>query len=468
MTTWQKITLADFTPQDWKGTSYIYRLVGLFQQWRENSFLIKWGETIALIILSLLYAIAPFSSQTKDVLAPILLGCAAFWLLLTLADKNDNKAATPIHLVVLLYWSISTIAVAFSPEKMAAFKGWNKLTLYLLLFALLARILRSPKMRSWLINLYLHISLIVSVYGIRQWFFGAAQLATWVDPESPLAKTTRVYSFLGNPNLLAAYLLPAIALSVAAFFTWKRPLLKILSVVMIAANSLCLILTFSRGGWIGFIALILVLAGLLFYQYQNYLPPFWRLWGIPISIGSFLVVILLSMLFIAPFRERILSMFEGRQDSSNNFRINVWKGVQEMIKSSPIIGIGPGNDVFNKVYPIYQVNPKYSALSAYSIILEICVETGFIGLSCFLWLLLVTFNQAAIQIHRLKQLESQEIFWLIGAIAGMIALLGHGLFDTVWYRPQVNTLWWLMVALIASYYQPNNEDLEEEIAMIEE
>ncbi|GAC1460431.1 MAG: hypothetical protein NVS2B14_07740 [Chamaesiphon sp.] len=40
----------------------------------------------------------------------------------------------------------------------------------------------------------------------------------------------------------------------------------------------------------------------------------------------------------------------------------------------------------------------------------------------------------------------------MSAIAAMIGLLGHGLVDTVWYRPQVNTLWWLMVALIASYY----------------
>ena len=33
----------------------------------------------------------------------------------------------------------------------------------------------------------------------------------------------------------------------------------------------------------------------------------------------------------------------------------------------------------------------------------------------------------------------------------MGGLMGHGLVDTVWYRPQINTLWWLMVAIIASY-----------------
>jgi putative inorganic carbon (HCO3(-)) transporter len=47
-----------------------------------------------------------------------------------------------------------------------------------------------------------------------------------------------------------------------------------------------------------------------------------------------------------------------------------------------------------------------------------------------------------------------EGLWLMGAIAAIIGLLTQGLFDTVFYRPEVNTLWWLMMALIASYWQP--------------
>ncbi|NEQ68234.1 MAG: putative bicarbonate transporter, IctB family, partial [Symploca sp. SIO2D2] len=40
----------------------------------------------------------------------------------------------------------------------------------------------------------------------------------------------------------------------------------------------------------------------------------------------------------------------------------------------------------------------------------------------------------------------------IAAASGMLA---HGLVDTVWYRPQVITLWWLMVGIIASFYVPS-------------
>jgi putative inorganic carbon (HCO3(-)) transporter len=453
---WQQFTLSDLPLYQWRGSSYLSRLIGALQGWRQSSWLMQWAEPIGALLVSLLFGLAPFVS--KDLILVLLIACAAYWVLLTLSD-DTKTGLTPIHLLVLLYWSISTVATAMSPVKKAAFEGWTKLTLYLLLFALMARVLRSPRLRSWLITLYLHVALIVSVYGLRQWFFGADALATWVDPTSPLAKTTRVYSYLGNPNLLAAYLLPAIALSIAAIFAWRSWVPKALALTMVVVNSACLVLTFSRGGWIGFLLIVGVFLVLLFLWWSIHLPQFWRTWSLPLLLGSFALVLMLAIVFVEPVRDRVFSMFAGRGDSSNNFRINVWTGVIEMIRDRPLIGIGPGNNAFNKVYPLFQVSPRYSALSAYSILLEISVETGFIGLSCFLWLLLVTLNQGVRQVARLRRFANPEGFWLMGAIAAMVGLLGHGLFDTVWYRPQVNILWWLMVALVASYYiRPKIDD----------
>ena len=145
---------------------------------------------------------------TNALIGLLLLACGAFWLIVTLSDDREVGGLTPIHGMVTLFWGVMTLAMGLSLVRRAAFEGWTKLTLYVLLFLLMARVLRSPRWRSWLITVYLHASLIVSVYGIRQRFFGATALATWVDPESPLSNTIRVYSFLGNPNLLAAYLLP--------------------------------------------------------------------------------------------------------------------------------------------------------------------------------------------------------------------------------------------------------------------
>lgn len=447
---WQSLTLTNLYPSQWRGGSLIYRLSGCLRNWRQGSWLMQWGEPLGAILISLVFGLAPFVSTA--LIGVLLVACAGFWVLLTLSDDRSDTAFTPIHLIVLLYWMINIIATALSPVKAAALVGLVKLTLYLILFFLMARILRSPRIRSIFITFYLHICLIVSIYGLRQWFFGAKQLATWVDPDSVQANLMRVYSYLGNPNLLAGYLLPACALSVAAMFAWRGWLPKALGLTMTLVNSACLILTFSRGGWIGFVALMFVFAVLLLYWLSLNFSPFWQKWAVPIGLASLAAVLIFAVATVPALRDRVGSIFLGRRDSSNNFRMNVWAAVFDMIQDRPILGIGPGNNAFNRIYPLY-MRPRYTALSAYSVILEIAVETGIIGLSCFLWLLVVTLQQGWLQLQRLRELRNSQGFWLIAAIASMIGLLAHGSVDTVWYRPQVNTLWWLMIAIIASFYQ---------------
>ena len=452
---WQRFTLSYLPLKQYLATSYLHRfLVGILHSWRQSSILMQWGDVIAVALLSLVYALAPFVSSS--LIGLLLVACVGFWLLLTLSDESaptNTPLFTPIHLLVLLYWAIAIVSTALSPVKQAAFKDLVVLTLYLLLFALCARVLRSPRLRSWIITLYLHVSLIVTIYGLRQWFFGATALATWVDPQSPLATTTRVYSYLGNPNLLAGYLVPAVVLSLVAIFAWQSWIKKALALTMFIANSACLVLTFSRGGWIGLVVGVLTAIALLVYWWTVRMPPFWRTWSLPIILGGMIGLLFLAIIFVEPVRIRVLSIFADRQDSSNNFRRNVWDAVFEMIRDRPIIGIGPGHNSFNQIYPLYQ-RPRFTALSAYSVFLEIAVETGFVGLACFLWLIIVIFNNAFIQMRRLRQSRSVEGFWLIAASATVAGMLAHGTVDTIWFRPEVNSLWWLMVALIASYWTP--------------
>lgn len=445
---WQRFTLSNLSLQLWGPTSLLYRLAGFLRNWRKGSVLmLEWAEPLGALLVAVVFAIAPFTSTTM--IGMVLLACAAFFLLL-LVSSEAVGGITPIHLLVMLYWSIATAATVLSPVRAAAVEGWSKLTLYLLFFGLMARVFRNPRLRSAVITVYLLAALAVSVYGIRQWFFGADALATWVDTESTLAKTTRVYSFLGNPNLLAGYLLPSCFFSGAAVLAWRGWWPKALALLMTVLNSACLVLTFSRGGWIGFVVGGFLFMLLVVQWWSQSLPGFWQKWATPLVLGSAVALVAIALVVVDPLRDRVLSMFAGREDSSNNFRLNVWAGVRDMIRARPILGIGPGNDAFNQVYPQFQ-RTGYTALSAYSILLEVAVETGIIGLTCFLWLIVVTLTRGWERLQQLRQTGNQEAFWLIAAIATMVGMLAHGAVDTVWYRPQVSTLWWMMVALVASY-----------------
>lgn len=445
----QRLTLSDLPLSQWRIASYFHRPIGFLRQWREGSWLLQWAEPLGALLVSLVLGLAPFVSNT--LIGVLLIAAGGYWFLLTISD-NEKPSITPIHLLVLLYWGIAVVAVAFSPVKTAALSGLVKLTLYLLMFALSARVMRSPRLTSWITTVFLHVALIVSIYGIRQQFFGVRQLATWNDPTSDLAQQTRVFSYLGNPNLLASYLLPAIALSIAAAFVWQGWLPKLLGLTMVFVNSACLYYTGSRGGWIGIVALGGTFLFLLYFWFRDRFSPFWRTWLLPIVFGILAALMFAAYVFVEPLRLRISSIFMGRQDSSNNFRMNVWMAAIDMIRDRPFIGIGPGNEAFNQIYPQY-MRTGYTALSAYSVFLDTAVETGLIGLSCLLWLIVVTIGQGVRQFQRLRANGDSQGLWLIAAIAAIVGILAHGCVDTVFHRPEVNTLWWLMVALIASRYQ---------------
>ena len=446
------ITLNRFAFHQWREVSILHWLLSPLRKWRQGSWLLAWGDGIAWVFVAITLALAPYVSTT--LIGWLMMASAFLWVLLTVSDRAEGWL-TPLHVVVVLYWIAMLIATALSPVKAQALSGLIKLTLNILLFMLTARILRFPALRSRLIFVYLFTAMIVSVYGLRQWFFGAEALATWVDPESNMVGTTRVYSYLKNPNLLAGYLMPAVSFSAVAIFAWPKWLPKLLAVVAYLTTSACLIVTLSRGGWLGWLALSFVLLVLLVFWWNPRFPAFWQRWALPLLLGGTAVLVVASVVLLPPIRERVVSIVNLRGDSSNNFRLNVYEAVFRMIRARPITGIGPGNEAFNQIYPLYQ-NPRYTALSAYSIYFETAVEAGILGVLSLGWMLLVTFQQGWVQLVRLRKAAAQTLategYWLIGAIAAITGLLTQGVFDTVWYRPQISTLWWILLGMIASFY----------------
>ncbi|NEO84384.1 MAG: putative bicarbonate transporter, IctB family [Spirulina sp. SIO3F2] len=450
-TAWRWFTLDPFPLARWQRASLLHRAVGLFGSWRTSSWLLQWAEALGVILMAIVLGFAPFAETS--LVGVLLIACGGYWLLLTLADHQASRI-TPIHWGVMVYWSLMAIATAFSPEKKIALAGLIKFSLFLFMFFLGAEVLRSPRWRNWLVTIYLHISLVVAGYGIRQEFFGVDQLATWNDPTSALANDTRVYSYLGNPNLLSSYLIPAIALSIGAIFVWQGWLPKLLALTTFGINVACLFFTDSRGGWIATVMMLAVFFLLLRAWFAPLMPRFWRRWLLPMVFGSFGGMMFAAILAVEKVRLRFMSIFAGRGDSSNNYRMNVWEAVWEMVHSQPkfsLFGIGPGNGVFKRIYPLYAETGYENALGAYSIFLEHIAEIGWLGFAGFLWLIILVMSYGVRVLVQLRDRRDLQAFWLMAAIAGGTGLLAQGLFDTVWYRPAVNTLWWWLVAIVASF-----------------
>ena len=118
-----------------------------------------------------------------------------------------------------------------------------------------------------------------------------------------------------------------------------------------------------------------------------------------------------------------------------------------MFKDNWLLGIGVGNKNFREIYGLY-MKTGFDALSAYNIYLETAVESGVFALIAFLGFVVTMSINAVKFILRSTDME-QVIFASISIIA-IWAVMFHGLVDTIYFRPQLQFMFWTYVAVIST------------------
>lgn len=397
---------------------------------------------LAGLVLCALMAGLPL--VTRGGLSLLILSSGLLWLIWALCTPAGRIGPISGWLLVML--AVAVLATGFSPVPTAAAKGLLKLLSYLAVYALMRQLLATaPPWWDRIVAALLGGELITAVIGIRQLYGDSSALARWSDPNSVAEGTVRIYSTLDNPNLLAGYLLPILPLAAVALLRWRRPMARLYALSALLIGAVALLLTYSRGGWLGMVTALGSLALLLALRASRHWSPLLRrLFPLMLLLGGALVLVL-AVSQIEPLRVRVLSLVAGREDSSNNFRINVWMAALQMVQDRPWLGIGPGNSIFNLIYPLYQ-QPKFNALSAYSIPLELAVEGGIPGLLAGLGLLQCSLRQGLAQLRR----EHPHALPALGAVAAILGLCVQGLTDTIFFRPEVQLTGWFCLATLAS------------------
>ena len=87
----------------------------------------------------------------------------------------------------------------------------------------------------------------------------------------------------------------------------------------------------------------------------------------------------------------------------------------------------------------------FDALSAYNIFLEIAVESGVFALIAFIGFLVTLIKNAVKFI--LKSADTKSVIFTATALISICAVCIHGLVDTVFFRPQIQFVFWTMVAV---------------------
>lgn len=361
---------------------------------------------------------------------------------------------------VLAFFGMAFLAASYSSYVVTSWIGLAKFSVFALGY-LQCRILFSKdplRTLPWVIGWLLLLASLQSAIGYYQYINHVEPLATWQDTSvNPELQLTRIFGTLkpSNPNLLAGFLIPCLASSMGWGLSQlvKPGIPRRLGVYGSFASFFvmsALVLTGSRGGYLALLAMMAIMytgIGHCLWHHPTIIHRtlFKRCWAW--AAGLVVMMMTMAVLSSPALSSRVQSIGAMRDDSSNSFRLNVWAATWRLIQDNWWIGIGPGNDTFKKVYGLYMVS-GYSALSAYSIFLEMWAEQGLLGLLIFIGLCVTC------GLRVLGSLDSQKLtlshkFLMVGLLAAVWSSVLYGCFDTIWYRPSVNVLFWLMVAALS-------------------
>lgn len=279
-----------------------------------------------------------------------------------------------------------------------------------------------------LLTMFTFVATIVALYGLYQYKIGINIEAKWVDKASNPDITTRIFSVFGNPNIFAEYLIMSIPISVSLFWTSKKILKKMIFLLTSLILITALVLTFSRGGWLGFAFGIFIF--ILLVEKRLLLSL------IPISIISIFVI-------PASILNRIISIV-NLSDTSNSYRIRLWKITLDVIRDNWLVGVGFGHIPFKQTFETYiRTMPTYHAHNTF---LEITAEMGIVGLIILLTILFVIYKYS---IRNLMKHQDKYLKVITaGLLAGLSSVLCHGLVENILYMPKIIITFWTVIAFI--------------------
>ncbi len=428
------------------GLAFIQSKTGIIKQ---NSYIISHLDILILFFIISLYIVSVFA-QTN------LIGCISFFIpilvvinvILTSGEKIELEKC---NIYIIIYLLICLISNLTSTMPAQSFYGFSKTLMYIGFYFALCQFLKNNK--KYIVILLSVIAILVSFesfIGIIQNTLRVENISTWQDVSylNPEDVLSRVYGTLKpyNPNLLGGYLVCSISsiLGIIAYmYNKKFYKFSILSAILFFISAFAIFLTGCRGAYLAlfaiFIGIILASHQIIFNNYEKYK----NMWKKLISICS--IFCIGFMLFNQKIFQRLMSIFILRGDSSTSFRMNVYHSSIQMFQDNWLFGIGVGNKVFREIYGLYMLS-GFDALSCYCIFLEMAVESGIFSLIAYL-LFIISILKSGICTF----IESKDIYFkvlLFVPIISIIAVMCHGLFDTIYFRPQVQYIFWTMAAIL--------------------
>jgi len=360
---------------------------------------------------------------------------------------KKNELNFPIFLYIL----IMSLSLLISKCFIVSLRAYIIFLSYFFIYFLILNNIENRKEFDSFIKLFFISSFFISIYTLFHYY----EFISYLKEFGPVIST------IGQKNWTSNYLALVFPIMLSFFLLEKSKRKKIFYSIFLSIIYATLMICQSRGIWIS-ISLTSIFAIYIIFKF--------KIIKIFKENQKWLIILLLIFIVITiiystdnPLNKsaitvprRALSTFD-EQEPSINTRLLIWKTTLEMIKEKPIFGLGIGT--FKLHYLDYQAkylkeNPNYikysgKAREAHNEYLQIWSELGIIGLSLFLFFILVFYSLVINYIKQKGSIEKKII--IFGIIVGITCFLIHCLFTFPLHVPALGSAFFLIIGLAVVY-----------------
>jgi O-antigen ligase len=329
---------------------------------------------------------------------------------------------SPLLVPTLLFVLAGAISVLVAPNRVAGLGLYRAYLLEPIAFGfVLLNVLRTPA-RALLV-----------VSGL---FAGAAAagLANSVVVAAGLANHT--YEVTQSPpvvvyltaNAVALFVVPLVAVA-GALALHSRGVGRTVSAAFFAIGTVVTFLSFSRGGYLAYAAVVLGLA----LTHRRRLP----LLGLALA-GA------VGLALIPPIRTRVLIQMQNVYGNTVVSRLDLWTATAGLLRQRPLQGAGLAGFP-ERIQPFFtHLHTPANFIDPHNIVLNFWVETGLLGLLSMGWIIGLGM---ALNSRGWRQATPVWQPYHLGVLLALVAVVVHGLVDVPYFKNDLSLEFWTLLAV---------------------
>lgn len=333
--------------------------------------------------------------------------------------KNENKFEFYGFLNPMILFSLSIIFSGINHWNNEILS--NKFMFSFLFFFILVNEVSDFKTIKKMIYSLLISSVIASIYGLYQYFF---------------LDYSRIKSF--SFSLTFGNLMAVMVIFLSVYIIWGKISLKtrLLFLIVDFVFFINLLLTKSRGAWLGFIIGIILLA---IIKSRKLLIFF--------IIGLLLFSLLLPTDFIQRFKSSFNISYDVKNNRSNTYRIAMWITALKIMKEYPIFGLGYYNyrTPLSEPYKLDIIKSKGQFIHVHNTFLEIGAEQGLFGLLTFIYLIYFIYKKLIFLY--IEETNINKKLFVLGTIISVTIFIVQGLTQYNFGKTEPLSLFILMISM---------------------